>query len=269
MSDFALTSSNSSLVLSVSSITNQRTAPFAALGILHSTPDLDVVHRYWDIYRAQFRHKTPKVRLVRFDLSVMAAKETIGILDRQLPLIVPLKQLNDCRCVARKQSAESGNGADGLQRYTDRAAGPTLYSVSSDGIFLLPSNSSRAAPESIGFLSSLSAPLSSLPVCPCGLGNCNTRLPCCRLDFDFFGHDVLLLFLLPLLAAHPRVGGACSRRRVLRGNRKKSRWLRLIFSEGPQPGGTAKPEAEAASAGRTGIRPPAVPARRRGVRKGK
>lgn len=52
------------------------------------------------------------------------------------------------------------------------------------------------------------------------------------------------------------------------GEPKKSRLFRLIFSAGPQPGGTAKPEAELASARRTGIRPPAVPAREGASEKG-
>src|SRR5437870_1903289 len=42
---------------------------------------------------------------------------------------------------------------------------------------------------------------------------------------------------------------------------------RLIFLEGPQPEGAAKPQAELASAGRRSIRPPAVPARTKGRQK--
>ena len=100
-------------------------------------------------------------------------------------------------------------------------------------------SSSRAAHQTVAFLSFLSAPLSALPVCPCGVEETATLgypVVGCVLISSFAGCSP---FLPCFSRGTPRAGGACSCDGFCGRTEKIS-----------------QPEAELASARRTGIRPP-------------
>src|SRR5712692_7936054 len=117
---------------------------------------------------------------------------------------------------------------------------------------------------------SLSAPARAPCVGPVAGLDRLPRLLRCLTRFDFLGHG-FFSFSAPLLAGHPRASGACSPGQGLlfwRG--RKISLVRLIFRrsqnpEGPAQAGKQKPAVPQARRSRPRL---AVPARRRGVRKG-